>query len=70
MKRIILGLAVCILTLGIAGVASAHPRYARVISRPLITPAPVVVAPVAPVVVAPAVEVVRPVYRPIHWHRR
>jgi hypothetical protein len=70
MKRIILGLAICLTTLGIAGVASAHPpRYVRVFERPIITPA-VVVAP-TPVVVAPPVEIVRPIYHHYgHMFRR
>jgi hypothetical protein len=69
MKRFILGLAACLTTLVIAGVASAHPpAYVyRPIYRPIVVappviiePAPVIVQP-APIVIAP-VEVVRPVY--------
>jgi hypothetical protein len=69
MKSLILALAVGLTTLGLAGVASAHPPvygpvrvyYPPIITAPVIVqPAPVIVQP-APIVVAP-VEVVRPVY--------
>jgi hypothetical protein len=70
MKRLILVLAVCLTTLGLAGVASAHsPRWEPVrVYRPVYAPvitAPVIVQP-APIVVAP-VEIVRPVYHGYFW---
>jgi hypothetical protein len=74
MKRLILGLAACLTTLGIAGMASAHPPeyFYRPVYRPVIiappvivTPAPIIVTP-APIVVTP-IEIVRPVYHGYFW---
>jgi hypothetical protein len=72
MKRLILALAIGLTTLGLAGVASAHPPvygpvrvyYPPIITAPVIT-APVIVQP-APIVVPP-VEIVRPVYHGYFW---
>jgi hypothetical protein len=71
MKRFILALAIGLSTLGIAGVASAHPprcepvRVYRPVCAPIIA-APVIVQS-APVVVAPCETIVRPVYH--HYYR-
>jgi hypothetical protein len=74
MKRFILG--ACLATLGIAGMASAHPPayIYRPIYRPVVIAPPVIVEPAQVIVtapiIAPPVEIVRPIYHPYHWWRR
>jgi hypothetical protein len=69
MKRLILALAVGFCTLGVAGIASAHPPRWEPIR--VYRPAPVIVQPACPTIVAPACEtIVRPAYHyhPYHYH--